>query len=210
LNGQFEDYLVNDLVEYIDTNYNTLADRDKRCIMGRSIGAQAAMELTFKHPERLRGVASGSGRLDFQVLNYYIPYVLAEYGNTPPFNFTPLAGDLSHTLFTMAAAFTPNLANPPYFVDFLLNEQGVKLDSVWNKWLEHEPSGLAASLPKDLDLAIFFDIGKEDELVPYFSNEAFTDSLKKYDVKYKYQLYSGTHKTHKFTLSSINLDHGNG
>ncbi|MCK4941198.1 esterase family protein, partial [candidate division WOR-3 bacterium] len=38
LYGNFEDYLVYDLIEYIDTTYRVIASRDTRCVMGHSMG----------------------------------------------------------------------------------------------------------------------------------------------------------------------------
>jgi enterochelin esterase-like enzyme len=50
LYGNFEDYIVYDLVAYMDSAYKTVSVRDKRAIMGYSMGAYGAMKLALKNP----------------------------------------------------------------------------------------------------------------------------------------------------------------
>lgn len=49
--GQFEDYLVQDLIPYVDNTYRTKADRDFRGTDGFSAGACSAIMIALKHPE---------------------------------------------------------------------------------------------------------------------------------------------------------------
>jgi pimeloyl-ACP methyl ester carboxylesterase len=49
--GNWEDYVVNDLVSYVDKNYRTIAKASGRGIGGFSMGGFAAINLSFKHPE---------------------------------------------------------------------------------------------------------------------------------------------------------------
>lgn len=150
--GQFEDYIVFDLVDFIDTHYKTNANCDKRCIMGHSMGAMGAMALALKHPDIYSGVASHSGLLDYTFFKDLVPYVLNENGSSPPYSFNPNAGFLTLSMFRFAASYSPNLANLPYQVDFLLNNQGNLVDRVWTKWLKYDPITLATALPPDANL----------------------------------------------------------
>lgn len=49
--GRYEDYVVNDLIQHIDSNYQTLTDREHRFIGGISMGGFGALYLAFRHPE---------------------------------------------------------------------------------------------------------------------------------------------------------------
>jgi enterochelin esterase-like enzyme len=49
--GQYEDYLIDELVPYVDANYRTLADRAHRGITGKSSGGYGAMVQAMRHPE---------------------------------------------------------------------------------------------------------------------------------------------------------------
>ena len=51
VSGNYEDYVVEELVSYIDTNYRTIANRDSRGICGFSMGGFGAYNLAFRHPD---------------------------------------------------------------------------------------------------------------------------------------------------------------
>ena len=59
----------------------------------------------------------------------FITPILAENGGSSPYNYTPTAGFFTLVAFTSAGAFSPNLNNPPYFVDFPLDTFGNIIDS---------------------------------------------------------------------------------
>ena len=90
--GNFEDYIVFDLVEFIDSAYNTIPSREKRAIMGHSTGAFGAMYLALKHPDVYCGVSAHSGPLDFKHFSDWIPVVLSENGGAPVSCYNPSAG----------------------------------------------------------------------------------------------------------------------
>jgi len=193
LYGNFEDYIVDDLIEFIDSAYKTVASRDMRAIMGYSAGGNCAMESALKHPDIYCAAVSHSGRLNMWTHSQYIPFILSENGGSPVSSFHPNAGPMSIGIFTMAGAFSPNLNNPPYFVDFPLDNKGNFIDSIWNRWLVHDCSALARKISKEDDLAIFFDCGTYDETLAYDFNTSFADSLDKLGLNYKFQPYAGGH-----------------
>lgn len=47
--GDYEDYLIQDVIGYIDTNYSTIQGREARYIGGLSMGGHAALHLGFKY-----------------------------------------------------------------------------------------------------------------------------------------------------------------
>ncbi|MBV9180261.1 MAG: prolyl oligopeptidase family serine peptidase [Acidobacteria bacterium] len=49
--GKWEDFIVHDVVEYVDKNYRTLATADRRGIAGHSMGGFGALSIAFRHPE---------------------------------------------------------------------------------------------------------------------------------------------------------------
>jgi S-formylglutathione hydrolase FrmB len=193
LYGNFEDFIVYDLVEFIDSAYNTIASRDKRAIMGWSMGGYGAMKCALKHPDIYRGVVSHSGMLDMIMCSQYVPAILTENGGAPVTSYDPNAGPWSYGAFAIAGAFSPNLDNPPYFVDFPLDSMGNWIDSVWNRWSVQNCPSLARSISEEDDLAIYFDCGKQDETLAYAFNTSFADSLDKLGVTYEFQSYAGGH-----------------
>ncbi len=59
----WEDFLVQDLIPYIDTHYRTLASRQGRAIAGLSMGGYGALKLGLKYPQFFAAAASLSGAL---------------------------------------------------------------------------------------------------------------------------------------------------
>jgi S-formylglutathione hydrolase FrmB len=49
--ARYEDFIVKDLVSYLDQNYRTIASREGRAVAGVSMGAWGAMLLGLKHPQ---------------------------------------------------------------------------------------------------------------------------------------------------------------
>ena len=63
--GRYEDLITRDVIEYVDANYNTVADRSGRVVAGLSMGGYGALMLSMRHPELFCGVSSHSGSLYF-------------------------------------------------------------------------------------------------------------------------------------------------
>lgn len=59
--ARWEDYIVDDLIGYVDAHYRTIASRQGRAIAGLSMGGYGALFLGLKHHETFAAVASLSG-----------------------------------------------------------------------------------------------------------------------------------------------------
>jgi S-formylglutathione hydrolase FrmB len=193
LYGPFEDYIVNEVIQYIDVHYKTTADRNHRCIMGHSMGGYGCMKLALKHFILFRAVASHSGPLDLYHVVDAIPYVLQESGGGPPYTYNPNNGIFSGLGFSMCGAFSPHLNFPPYNVDFLLNSNGVLIDSVFAKWKPHNPAKLSSNINASTNLPIYFDCGLQDELTLLAWNNSFRDTLVVRSIPFVYYTFNGGH-----------------
>lgn len=63
---QMESFITQELVRYVDTNYNTLAEPGKRAIAGLSMGGHGAMWLGLRHPDIWKNVGAMSGGVDIR------------------------------------------------------------------------------------------------------------------------------------------------
>ncbi len=177
--------------------------------MGHSMGGYGSMRLALMHPDIYCGVAAHSGPLDFNQLNLWISQILIENGGAPVQVYNPTAGGFSNLFYTAAGAFSPNLNNTPYQVDIPLNSMGVFIDSIYNRWLVHDPARLATNITPNSELAIYFDCGMQDELLFYPFNTSFADSLNTYGLNYIFQSYIGNHSNQlgsRFPISLSFLD----
>lgn len=60
---RYEQYIVDELVQYVQRNYKTLGTRHGRMIAGLSMGGYGAIKLGLKYPDRFIFAASFSGAL---------------------------------------------------------------------------------------------------------------------------------------------------
>jgi len=76
--GSYEDFVVNELIPYIDQTYSTWASREGRAIGGISRGGYWAIEIAFAHPDLFSAVGGHS------------PSVFTQLVGVPP-NFSMLS-----------------------------------------------------------------------------------------------------------------------
>jgi putative tributyrin esterase len=62
-NLAWEDFIILDLIPYVDSHYRTAASRQGRAIAGLSMGGYGAMKIALKHPQMFAAAASLSGAL---------------------------------------------------------------------------------------------------------------------------------------------------
>ena len=194
--GDYEDYIVRDVVGYVDSGYRTIPDREHRVIMGASMGGYGAMKLGVKHPDLFRAVVSLCAPLDFDVNRQrFIDRVIEE---NPGGKLTgPGEGKtFTNFLYAMAAAFSPNLNNPPFFVDLPIELPGGRIrEEVWRRWEEHN---IGTMLERDPDRfraldGIYLDVGDDDELGLTPVVLSFHERLLALGIDHEFFMFEGGH-----------------
>jgi len=193
--GNHEDYLVEDLVDWVDWNYRTLADREHRLLIGRSIGGHGAIRLALRHPEVFGGASIDAGFM--AVLEGYLPsqiiYVLALTPG-PPYIYSPTNDSFSGRFFAFSGAFTPNMEKPPWYVDFLLDEDGEIDESVRQRMLAQSPPALVEEYAgSEYPLDLFLRVGDRDIMSNTFW--PVVDALEAQEVPHLVRVFEGTHDT---------------
>ncbi|MFC5528844.1 alpha/beta hydrolase [Cohnella yongneupensis] len=61
--GPYEDYLIQDVISYVDGHYSTQASKEARYVGGASMGGYAALYLGFKHPELFSKIGAHSAAI---------------------------------------------------------------------------------------------------------------------------------------------------
>lgn len=208
LNGNFEDYIVYDLVSFMDKRYNTIASRDGRAVIGFSQGGYAAFKFGMKHPDIFGAVASHSGLLIVDHLLSLGEYVMAEnpdgISGPDPSKFLTSAG------YAMSAAWSPNLSNPPYFVDLVFEYPSpVPIPAVSERWLQHDVFTMLDDYHEDFKTlkGIYLDLGAYDEFLLNLSYPYLIQKLDGYGVDYTYGTYVGGHYDEMFSRLAISLEY---
>ena len=212
LNGNFEDFIVNDLVNYMDKNYNTIPDASGRAVIGHSQGGYAAFKIGLLHPDVFSTIASHSGLLFVDALFTMGPVLEQEnpdgFTGPDPRKFFTSAG------YAMSAAWSPNLNNPPYFVDlpFVFNNEGhiVLVPEVVNLWHQNDVYSLLEELYLDnFDFnslkGIYLDVGLLDEIGTQQAHVPVINRLNEYTIDHTFETYQGGHHTHMFARLATSL-----
>lgn len=188
LYGNYEDYIIQEAIPFAESVLRTKNSPNYRCIMGFAMGGYGSMKLALKHNEVFAGIASYNGVLQFDTtLVMWQPEVTSENPG-PPYNYQYGAGIFTNLLFTGAGAFSPNLNILPYQVEFVYDTMGVPVDSVIEKWKEHDCSRLV----KDIDTisynhpGLFFACGINDFLYFHPTNTCFADTLDDLSIDYEF------------------------
>jgi len=120
--GDYETYLVKELVAQIDSTYRTLPSRDSRGIMGCSMGGLGSLHLALKYPE-VYSVAAPMSGLFFYLEDdpgWQRSWELARsrwYGEPRELeDFNSLDWD-TQGLINLAAIAASNPEKPPFFLD---------------------------------------------------------------------------------------------
>ncbi|NTW11151.1 MAG: esterase family protein, partial [Chlorobiaceae bacterium] len=84
--GNYETYLTDEVVPFVDSCLATLPERKHRALAGKSSGGFGAIRIAMRHPDRFAAVACHSGDMGFELC--YRPNfpaasrVLEEYGGS--------------------------------------------------------------------------------------------------------------------------------
>jgi S-formylglutathione hydrolase FrmB len=82
---KYETYISTELVEWVDSHYNTIKDRSGRAIAGLSMGGHGALYNAFRHQDTFGAAGSTSGGVDFRSFpnKWKIANVLGTYAEHP-------------------------------------------------------------------------------------------------------------------------------
>ena len=167
LTGNWDEFESKELVEFMDNNYRTLANRESRGIAGHSMGGYGAFKIGMLHPEVFSSIYALSPGLLAMV---------KEFGpNNTSFKEVQnvkTVEDLKKTyypkvLVAVGRAWSPNPNKPPFFCDFPFSYEGDKMivnQSILEKWEANMPVYMVDKYADNLRkiIAIKLDWGRND------------------------------------------------
>lgn len=189
--GDWESFIADELVNYIDANYRTIADRESRGLAGHSMGGYGTIRIGMKRPDV------------FSALYIMSPCCLSARTAPPAEMLTKLAaletakeslslGFLERATLAVAAAWSPNPEKPPFFADLPMGDSE-QVQSVLARWAANAPLAMASQYVSNLKQyhAIAIDVGDRDE----FKVDAAELSriLLVSGVDNRFEIYDGDH-----------------
>ena len=209
--GNYESYLVDELIPFIDHTLQTLAEREHRALAGKSSGGFGALRLAMRHSDKFASVACHSGDMGFELCyrqNFpAAAKVLEQYGGEittfleayeralkkPQKEFALL------DLLAMAAAYSPDpVKSAPGNIRLPFKPHTCELISdVWQEWLTFDPVEMIEKehyreALRSLDL-LFLDCGTLDEYNLQFGHRIFSAKATCYDIPHRYEEFMDSH-----------------
>jgi S-formylglutathione hydrolase FrmB len=188
--GDWEAYITRDLVEYIDSHYRTIPDRDSRGLAGHSMGGYGTIRIAMKSPGVFSSIYVLSGCCLTAALNPGPGQAQAEAIHSQA--EAAKAGRGAVTTLAEAAAWSPNPKNSPLFFD-LPTKDGQPQPAVLARWAANAPLAMVDQYVPNLRKlhAIAIDVGDKDGLAA--SNRQLSEILTRYDIRNSFELYDGDH-----------------
>jgi S-formylglutathione hydrolase FrmB len=195
--GNWEDFIANDLVRYIDAHYRTLATRESRGLAGHSMGGYGAVRIGMKHPDVFGSIYAMSAcclmwGADFQPTGAVGLKIFSIHTD----NALDQSDFAVHVMFAEAAAWSPNPDNPPFYVDLPSASNQQPRPDIVAKWSANFPLAMIDQYRKNLQRlrAIALDVGDQDDFAHIPLGMGLLDhALTEYKIPHIYEVYSGTH-----------------
>ena len=193
--GDWESFVAQDLVAYVDGHYRTIANRMSRGLAGHSMGGYGAVRIGMKRPDV------------FSSLYIMSACCLTANSNPRPEAMAPAEaiktreqaeeaargpGFGPSVNLASAAAWSPNPNNPPLYLDLPVKDGKVRPDIV-AKWAANAPLEMLDRYVPGLKAyyAIAIEVGTKDNLIA--SNKQLHEAMTRLKIAHSYEEYDGDH-----------------
>lgn len=191
--GNWEDFVAHEMVAYMDIHYRTIAKASSRGLAGHSMGGYGSLRIGERYPEIFSSIYLLSPASLSAPDPDFSPQLMTKIEAIKTMADFGKADFGTKYLFASAAAWSPNLNNPPFYLDLPFKD-GKMLPVIQAKWIANAP---LASLDQYITAlktlhAIGFDAGNKDADIAA-SIKILDSELTKYGIKHSFQVYPGTH-----------------
>jgi len=189
--GDWEGFITEDLVSYVDSHYRTIPGRASRGLTGHSMGGYGTIRIGMKFPEVFSSLYAMSACCLAPNANFQNPAV--EKAET-----IKSASDLANVDFgtramiASAAAWSPDPRNPPLYFD-LPAADGKIQPLVVAQWDANAPLAMLDQYVSNLKKihAIALDVGTKDGLMA--SIQQLDVRMTLFGIDHTFETYDGTH-----------------
>jgi enterochelin esterase-like enzyme len=195
--GNFENFIAGELIDFIDAHYRTLAAPESRGLVGHSMGGYGASRIGIRRAEQFGALylmspccqsAMGSRGLTPEQVAQLEALPSPDASSSLPF---ALRGTLA-----LAAAWSPNPARPPLFIDLPVDAAGKDRPDVIAKWTANAPLAFLDQYVWKVRKyrAIALDVGDKDTLLD--DTRRMHEALRAQGIASSFEIYPGTHTSH--------------
>jgi len=215
--GNWEDFLLFELIPQLENNFRIASGPDHRAVLGHSSGGYGALIHGLLHGESWGAVACHSGDMGFDILfRGAFPKalsVLGQYEGAPDFlnsvqTSRRLTGStfLALMLLAMGASYDPE---PETYPDVRLPVRYDTCELVkesWAKWLACDPVEMVERPDCVANLrklrALYVDCGSSDEYFLHYGARMFTAKLREQEIAHYYEEFEDGHRDVDYRLET--------
>lgn len=191
--GNYMDYIIYDVLEHVDTNYRTIADKQHRALMGGSMGGFGTLYLCLYHPEKFVSAASLSpgnlGNIDLIDWKLRVPIYTQILGaKTSEKIGDSTWNDILDTLdliFSKNNPLLPSIKRDKSGKIIRYNKEALK------NWERYDINNIIKENPESLkEVHLLFNCERTDEFGLADGAKKIHETLKKYGIEHQFDLYS--------------------
>lgn len=205
--GRYADYLVEELLPFVEERFNLVGRRAGRGVFGKSSGGYGALYHAMHYPDTWGAAASHAADMGFELLfRSEFPTacsVLAEFdGDSEAFlrsfwhRNRPSGHDYTTLMIlAMAASYDPDPAAPER-IRLPFDLRTCRLDEArWANWLRFDLLNLLETRADALRSlhALYIDVGRFDQYNIQYGTRQFVDGLEARGIAHRYEEFDGSH-----------------
>jgi len=190
--GDWETFIAQDLVAYVDANYRTIKERISRGIAGHGMGGYGALRIGMNRPDVFSSLYVMSAA-----------FLEATEGARPEAATTAeaiktraqaeeaaRAENGPSLALALAAAWSPNAGNGPLFLDLPVKDGKVRTD-IAARWTANTGLAMVESHVSNLNklYSISIEVGTKDPMLA--SNRKLHDAMTRLKIAHRYEEYDG-------------------
>ena len=204
--GRYEDYVIEEIIPYVDARYRTIAAPEGRGVFGKSSGGYGSMILGMRHPEVFGALACHSGDMAFDLC----------YGRDFPgtCNAINKAGGVEAwwrqfaaqvkkrpddfealNILAMAACYSPDPDAPLRIALPMDLHTSQRIPAVWSRWLDWDPVELLDRYGENLRRLrlLYIDCGSRDQFMLHFGARLMVQRLAERGIAHEYEEFDDNH-----------------
>ena len=207
-NGDYETYVIRDVIGHVDNNYRTVVDEKGRAALGKSSGGFGSLYLSMKYPGTFAAFASHSGDAYFRYAyprgfidtqrtlekyDWNIAAFVEDFERKPK---RPMSEYSTMEMLGYTSAYTPKSATP-FDLDLPFDRQTGELrEDVFQRWLAFDPAEMC--LQKKAELARlrlrYIDCGRRDEYGLDMGARVLTRRMRDLGLEVRHEEFDDDHR----------------
>ncbi len=192
--GNFENFIADELVDFIDDRYRTLARPESRGLVGHSMGGYGAARIGIRRAERYGALylmapccqsPMGARGLNAEQVKQLEALPSAQAAASLPFG--------PRGTLALASAWSPNPAKPPLYIDLPMDAEGKERPEIMAKWTANAPLAFLDQYVWKVRQyrGIALDVGDRDSLVT--DTRRLHEALQAQGIASTFEVYPGDH-----------------